>query len=103
MEYLVPPLQTCSGNRRAGRKLCPGTAVDSQIDAKKDLDQKYCFKKSYIEKTFFGSIFFDFFISFVKDFPAKCNLRLAGKSLTNEIKKIEKYFSEKSFFNITFF
>ena len=42
-------------------------------------------------------------ISFVKDFPAKCNLHLAGKSLTNEIQKIEKYVFEKKVFQHNFF
>ena len=41
MENKVPGVQTCSGNRRVGRKLGPGTAVDYQIDAKKDFIEKY--------------------------------------------------------------
>ena len=41
MENKVPPMGTCSVNRRAGRKPGPGAAVESQIDAKKDFIEKY--------------------------------------------------------------
>ena len=72
MESKVPGVQTCSGNRRVGRKLGPGTAVDSQIDAKKKFGRKYFFsKKSYVENTFsrcFQKIFWE---NSSKDFHLK--------------------------------
>ena len=53
MEHLVPPLQVGSGNGRAGSKFGSGNAVECHFDAKKDLDQKYSFKKKLSWKTFF--------------------------------------------------
>ena len=58
MENLVPPLQTCSGNRRAGRKFGSGTAAELRFDAKKDLNKKYRKTKKLCRKNVFEMLYF---------------------------------------------
>ena len=83
MENKVPGVQTCSGNRRVGRKLGPGTAVDYQIDAKKNLVENIVSKKSYVEKTFsrcFQKIFWE---NSSKDFHLKYFPKIRTSLLEN--------------------
>ena len=55
------PGTPCREPSCASRKLCSGTAVLSNANAKKIWTKNIVSKKSYIEKTFFKNIFFEFF------------------------------------------
>ena len=74
MENKVPGVQTCSGNRRVGRKLGPGTAVDYQIDAKK-----------MVENMKPGSVIYDL----ASEFGGNCELTKHGEKVIFKSKKID--------------